>query len=570
MLRSLIAFLHVVIFSFIFTTDINELKKNEFKAELSAPASIENGNDGIVELKFTVGPVKGFAKLTDNLPEGVIAEAVEMGDATFTFSNGILKIIWLNFPSDKEFSVKYKLKVSEGAPANFDIGGKFSYLKNNEKRSYSVFKKTISTGAALANNTEDTEATQEKIEAYAKVVRKVENLGSDYYRVTLDITKQGIEGFCKIQEHTSFGGKMKEGDLNGAIFSFIKNKGKFVWMALPPEENFTVSYTLDLKNAKDKDVSILRGHFSFLDDNVTKKVDIINEGEEALAENTSNESDSNTETNTDNKEPETTETIAENTLPVVPPTNTNTDNNSDNDNTQNQENQVEEETELEESNTKEIAENTSTTETEGETTNESTPEEEEEEEEEEVTEETTPTETEEIAENTEGNTELENTEEEPEETIEDTPVLETVPEEIAEEVSAGNSEEETEDQTEESVEEPLVAANTPKPNPVVDNSFGVKSGVNYRVQIAAGKNVVDKAYFEKRHNWTNDFVIENHNGWVKYTTGSYQVYKDARDNREMVNQGDHKFDGPFVTAYNEGIRITVQEALMISKQKWYK
>lgn len=107
-------------------------------------------------------------------------------------------------------------------------------------------------------------------------------------------------------------------------------------------------------------------------------------------------------------------------------------------------------------------------------------------------------------------------------------------------------------------------------NPVVDQNFGVKSGVNYRVQIAAGKNVVNKSYFEKRHNWTNDFIIENHNGWVKYTTGSFQLYKDARDNREVVTQGGHKFDGPFVAAYNEGIRITVQEALMISKQKWYK
>mgnify|MGYP006165961717 CR=1 FL=1 len=88
--------------------------------------------------------------------------------------------------------------------------------------------------------------------------------------------------------------------------------------------------------------------------------------------------------------------------------------------------------------------------------------------------------------------------------------------------------------------------------------------------LESGKNVVDKAYFKKRHNWTNDFVIENHKGWVKYTTGSYQVYRAARDNRETINGGDHKFNGPFVTAYNEGIRITVQEALMISNQKWFK
>ena len=98
MLRTLIAFLHIISFSFIFSTDVNELKKEEFKAEINTPGSIDKASEGIVEIVFTVGSVKGFAKLTDNLPAGVIAEAVDMGNATFTFSNGVLKIIWLNFP----------------------------------------------------------------------------------------------------------------------------------------------------------------------------------------------------------------------------------------------------------------------------------------------------------------------------------------------------------------------------------------------------------------------------------------------------------------------------------------
>ena len=263
MLRTLIAFLHIISFSCIFTTDVNELKKEDFKAEINTPKIIEKGSEGIVEIKFTIGTVKGFAKLTDNFPQGVIAEAVDMGDATFTFSNGVLKIIWLNFPTDKQFSVKYKVKVDQSAANDFDIGGKFSYLENNEKRSYSIFKKSIATGVeALASKTK-TELKEEEIAAYVEVIRAVETLGNDKYQVTLDITKQGIEGFCKIQEFTSFGGIMSEVELKGAIFSFIKNKGKFVWMSLPTDENFTVSYSLDLGSAKNKDVSVLKGDFSF-------------------------------------------------------------------------------------------------------------------------------------------------------------------------------------------------------------------------------------------------------------------------------------------------------------------
>lgn len=557
MLRTLIAFLHIISFSFIFTTDVNELKKEDFKAEINTPEIIEKGSEGIVEIKFTKGTVKGFAKLTDNFPQGVIAEAVDMGDATFTFSNGVLKIIWLNFPTDNQFSVKYKVKVDQSAANDFDIGGKFSYLENNEKRSYSIFKKSIATGVeALASKTK-TELKEEEIAAYVEVIRTVETLGNDKYQVTLDITKQGIEGFCKIQEFTSFGGIMSEVELKGAIFSFIKNKGKFVWMSLPTDENFTVSYSLDLGSAKNKDVSVLKGDFSFLEGNVTKKVDIIKRVLETLADNSSSSQNENVEEK-NTKEDETiisTEnepsipmetSVTSPTIPVVEDDSKITVINEEEELDTSQESMITSDEEIE--NKEMITAETLAA------ANRNEPK--------------------------KGNTEetLDITSDSIKEEViieddilEETPVLENI------ELKKVATTEENEIDTDfEAVKEEEVATikeekpKEKKTGPVLENNFGVRTGVNYRVQIAAGKNVVDKAYFEKRHNWTSDFVIENHKGWVKYTTGSYQIYRIARDNRATVNGGEHKFNGPFVTAYNEGIRITVQEALMISKQKWFK
>jgi hypothetical protein len=96
-----------------------------------------------------------------------------------------------------------------------------------------------------------------------------------------------------------------------------------------------------------------------------------------------------------------------------------------------------------------------------------------------------------------------------------------------------------------------------------------ENGVSYKVQIMAAHRVVDRTYFKNRHGFDENFGIENHEGWVKYTTGLHEAYKGARDDRERI-RNRYNFNGPFVTAYNNGERITVQEALMITRQKWYK
>ena len=93
-------------------------------------------------------------------------------------------------------------------------------------------------------------------------------------------------------------------------------------------------------------------------------------------------------------------------------------------------------------------------------------------------------------------------------------------------------------------------------------------GVTYKVQITAAHREVGRSYFKARHSYSGDFQIERHEGWIKYVTGSYADYASARNQRVGYVQAGHNFPGPFVTAYNDGQRITVQEALVISKQQW--
>lgn len=95
-----------------------------------------------------------------------------------------------------------------------------------------------------------------------------------------------------------------------------------------------------------------------------------------------------------------------------------------------------------------------------------------------------------------------------------------------------------------------------------------EKGITYKVQITAAHREVGKSYFRARHSYSGDFQIERHQGWIKYVTGSYGAYQEARDQRVGYVQAGHNFPGPFVTAYNNGDRITVQEALAISNQRW--
>lgn len=112
---------------------------------------------------------------------------------------------------------------------------------------------------------------------------------------------------------------------------------------------------------------------------------------------------------------------------------------------------------------------------------------------------------------------------------------------------------------EEVIEDPVENKVTSIPNP--------ETGISYKIQICAGHKTVASNYFAKKFNINEEVSTMNHQGWIKYLVGSFTEYKQARDKRESIQVN---IKTAFVTAYNTGKRITVQEALMISNQKWYK
>jgi len=95
-------------------------------------------------------------------------------------------------------------------------------------------------------------------------------------------------------------------------------------------------------------------------------------------------------------------------------------------------------------------------------------------------------------------------------------------------------------------------------------------GVRYRVQIAAAtqREVNIQEYF-RRFRLEHTVLYEEHEGWLKYLVGSFVEYSDARDLRVYLHNTTTLKDA-FVAAYNDSRRITVQEALMASNQRWVR
>ena len=138
-------------------------------------------------------------------------------------------------------------------------------------------------------------------------------------------------------------------------------------------------------------------------------------------------------------------------------------------------------------------------------------------------------------------------------------------EEITAEVSENNPEE-TETTIQEKVEEEVDKNTSAKNTENLTSIPNPETGVSYKVQVGAGHQTIPSNWFAQKFNLNDDINTENHEGWIKYVVGSFNEYKSARDKRNVVR---NKVKRAFVTAYNSGKRITVQEALMISNQKWY-
>ncbi|HPQ07984.1 MAG TPA: hypothetical protein PK995_02010 [Bacteroidia bacterium] len=109
---------------------------------------------------------------------------------------------------------------------------------------------------------------------------------------------------------------------------------------------------------------------------------------------------------------------------------------------------------------------------------------------------------------------------------------------------------------------------TPPSANIAETSTKAKqTSVFFSVQLGAFlRSNVRSNYFVRKYNIPN-VKEENHESYKKFYSGNFDEYKKARDYRENIKQKG--IQDAFVIAHKDNVRITVQEALMITNQKWY-
>ena len=306
----LIQLLGLFFYQLLFTGDLAVTQK--------FPSTLVQGEESIIEIIINKEDVSGFAKVQQILPDGFTAEPLDTKGATFSFKDNKVKFIWMALPAEKEFTITYKLKPNQTTSGDFTVAGKFSFISESERKnidipaaSFSVVSEGMTAqvveeepAAVTINEEEPEELIEEVIPEIALVAevpetvqedipaaevntikiltikgkRTIENVEGRKFKVIVEIEKEGVEGFAKITEEIPPGFMASEGESAGGVFSFKNSDVKILWLAVPKEDVYSISYNIVANETTANGNFSIKGHYAYLENDMTRKYDIDGSG----------------------------------------------------------------------------------------------------------------------------------------------------------------------------------------------------------------------------------------------------------------------------------------------------
>ena len=106
-------------------------------------------NEFLITLKIKKNGTKGFARYSDDIPEGIIVKAAKTDGGSFSVADGKIKFVWVNVPEKDELEISYT--ISGNTSTAIMLGGEYSYLEDNQSKKVKVPMETIAFQAKQIN-----------------------------------------------------------------------------------------------------------------------------------------------------------------------------------------------------------------------------------------------------------------------------------------------------------------------------------------------------------------------------------------------------------------------------------
>ncbi len=277
----------VLIINLIAALSIGSIFQSGVVLNMDVPDEVVAGTEFDVQVSIQKGDLESFSRLQHTFPAGLTATSNNSSNADFTFDEKRVRLIWLRMPSQNEFTITYRIKVDERLKGTFNIKGKFSYIDENERKSVSMESTPIvilpspNIDPALIVDINDFEQQvipyipTSSADGQMACIRQTpypESSGEGYI-VNILVNKESKQKFAKIEESIPAGFRAESINPKEAIFTFREKTAKFLWMNLPSEPYFLVSYKL-IPTSKSTSPPPLAGKFSYLEGEKTMSIDI--------------------------------------------------------------------------------------------------------------------------------------------------------------------------------------------------------------------------------------------------------------------------------------------------------
>jgi cell division septation protein DedD len=255
---------------------------------VNAPKQAVAGSAFVVSVEVSNAEMQGIARFMQVLPYGITIEPAECSNSDFEFTNQTLKLIWFSLERTKSLKFSYKVVTHANIKGSLNLSGSFVFINSSNVHTTAsaqdvVVEITPAPNVSPANvvdiknfkskptpesNLTFIPATQqmESLKMPSRALRQVSyDAKTDTYLVSILLDKGKANKYAKLEESIPQGYTAEPVETTGGVFDYTNGKVKFLWLDLPSQPRFLVSYRLKpkAKQADGKALSIT-GYFAFM------------------------------------------------------------------------------------------------------------------------------------------------------------------------------------------------------------------------------------------------------------------------------------------------------------------